>query len=67
MSTFQYDQNASFAILGDNPLSFGEFQTLKIGNIFNFDILEEVRTRITISSNSSSAKFQVLAKLELQS
>ena len=29
-------------ILGDNPLSFGEFQTLKIGNIFNFDILEEV-------------------------
>ena len=40
MSTFQYDQNASFAIL-DNFGSFGEFQTLKIGNIFNFDILEE--------------------------
>ena len=31
-----------WTILEDNPLSFGEFQTLKIGNVFNFDILEEV-------------------------
>ena len=29
-----------WTILGD--LSFGEFQTVKIGNIFDFDILEEV-------------------------